>query len=118
MSSLFTGIRPNNKAMSRTIFCAKLRRDLPGLDKPPYKNELGQRIYEKISQDAWQMWMSQSVILINHYGLSLGDLKAHEFLMQQMEDYFFGPDAEMPEGWTPEGVAGPGLQQTKGQQSK
>ncbi len=104
--------------MSRTVYCAKLRRELPGLAKPPYKNALGQRIFDEISQDAWQLWMRQSVILINHYGLSLGDLKAHEFLIQQMEDFFFGPDAAMPEGWTPEGVPGPGLQQTKGQRTK
>ncbi len=104
--------------MARTVFCAKLRRELPGLAKPPYKGELGQRIFENVSQDAWNLWMRQSVIIINHYGLSLGDLQAHEFLMQQMEDFFFGPDAEMPEGWTPEGVPGPGLQQTKGQRTK
>ena len=104
--------------MTRNVHCAKLRRELPGLAKPPYKTELGQRIFEKISNDAWGMWMSQSVILINHYGLSLGDLKSHEFLMEQMEDFFFGPDAEMPEGWTPEGVPGPGLQQAKGQRTK
>ena len=104
--------------MARTVFCAKLRRELPGLVQPPYKGELGQRIFENVSQDAWNLWMRQSVIIINHYGLSLGDLQAHEFLMQQMEDFFFGPDAEMPEGWTPEGVPGPGLQQTKGQRTK
>lgn len=104
--------------MARTVFCAKLRRELLGLDKPPYKGELGQRVFENVSQDAWNLWMRQSVIIINHYGLSLGDLQAHEFLMQQMEDFFFGPDAEMPEGWTPEGVPGPGLQQTKGQRTK
>lgn len=104
--------------MARTVFCAKLRRELPGLAKPPYKGELGQRVFENVSQDAWNLWMRQSVIIINHYGLSLGDLQAHEFLMQQMEDFFFGPDAEMPEGWTPEGVPGPGLQQTKGQRTK
>lgn len=100
------------------VHCAKLGRELPGLEKPPYKNDLGQRIFENISQDAWDLWMRQSVILINHYGLSLGDLQAHEFLTQQMEDFFFGPDAAMPEGWTPEGVPGPGLQQTKGQRTK
>lgn len=104
--------------MPETVFCAKLQRELPSLEKPPYKTDLGQRIYAEISQDAWQLWMGQSVILINHYGLSLGDLKAHEFLMEQMEDFFFGPDAAMPEGWSPEGVPGPGLQQAKGQRTK
>ena len=90
--------------MARMVHCVKLNRELEGLD-----------IYNEISKDAWQMWMTQSVILINHYGLSLGDPKAHDFLMLQMEDFFFGPDAPMPEGWTPEGVPGSGTpQQTKG----
>ena len=101
--------------MARMVHCVKLSRELEGLDKPPYKSEIGTRIYNEISKDAWQMWMTQSVILINHYGLSLGDPKAHDFLMLQMEDFFFGPNAPMPEGWTPEGVPGSGIpQQTKG----
>ncbi len=104
--------------MARMVNCAKLNRELPGLERQPYNTELGQRIYDSISQMAWDLWMRHSVILINHYGLSLGDLQAHEFLMQQMEDFFFGPDAQMPEGWTPEGVPGPGLQQAKGQRTK
>ncbi len=57
------------------------------------------------------MWITQSVILINHYGLSLGEPKAHDFLMAQMEGFFFGPNAPMPEGWTSEGVPGSGIPQ-------
>lgn len=94
--------------MAEIVNCAKLGRDLPGLEKPPFKSELGQRIFENISQQAWEMWMQQSIILINHYGLSLGDPQAHEFLMQQMEEFFFGEEARMPEGWTPEGQPGKG----------
>jgi Fe-S cluster biosynthesis and repair protein YggX len=78
---------------------------MPGLAKPPFKSDLGQRIFDSISQQAWEMWMQQSVIIINHYGLSLGDPRANEFLMEQMEEFFFGVGAQMPEGWTPEGTA-------------
>lgn len=87
--------------MARMVNCVKLGRELPGLDRPPYAGELGQRIYENISRQAWEMWMQQSVILINHYGLSLADPQAQEFLKQQMQEFFFGADAQMPEGWTP-----------------
>jgi Fe-S cluster biosynthesis and repair protein YggX len=89
------------------VNCVKLGRELPGLDRAPYPGELGQRIFNHVSPDAWEMWMQQSVILINHYGLTLADPQAQEFLKQQMEEFFFGEEAAMPEGWTP-------VQATKG----
>ena len=89
--------------MPRTVNCAKLGRELPGLEHQPYPGELGERIYAEVSEQAWDMWMQHSVILINHYGLSLIDPNAQEFLVQQMEEFFFGAEAQMPEGWTPEG---------------
>lgn len=91
--------------MARMVNCVKLGRELPGLERLPYPGELGQRIFENVSQQAWEMWMQHSVILINHYGLSLGDPQARQFLQEQMEEFFFGEDAQMPEGWTPEGTA-------------
>lgn len=94
--------------MARMVKCAKIGQELEGLDSPPYPGELGQRIYENISQYGWDMWIQYSVVLINHYGLSLGDPQARAFLMQQMEDFFFGEGAQMPEGWTPEGTLGAG----------
>lgn len=89
--------------MARMVQCVKLGRELPGLEKPPVPGELGQRIYENVSEDAWEMWVQHSVILINHYGLSFADPRASEFMRMQMEEFFFGEDAQMPEGWTPEG---------------
>jgi len=94
--------------MARTVHCAKLGRELPGLERQPYPGELGERIYAEVSEQAWDMWMQHSVILINHHGLSLGDPQAQEFLVQQMEEFFFGTDAQMPEGWTPEGQSAKG----------
>jgi Fe-S cluster biosynthesis and repair protein YggX len=85
------------------VQCEKLGRELPGLDKPPIPGELGQRIYEHISADAWEMWQDQSRLLINHYGLNLADPDARQILRQQMEEYLFGENARMPEGWVPEG---------------
>lgn len=98
--------------MTRTVQCVKLGRELPGLDKAPYPGELGQRIYENVSRQAWEMWLEHATILINHYGLTLLDPRAQEFLQQQMEEFFFGEEAPMPEGWTPE------LQPSKGQRKK
>ena len=94
--------------MPRMVQCEKLGRELPGLEKPPIPGELGQRIYEHISAEAWEMWQEQSRLLINHYGLNLADPDARQILRQQMEEYLFGEDARMPEGWVPEGQGSKG----------
>lgn len=94
--------------MPRMVFCEKLQHELPGLDKPPFPGPLGQRIYEHISKQAFDMWPEQQVLLINHYGLNMGDPEARRIIREQMEEFFFGKDAKMPEGWTPEPTgAGP-----------
>jgi Fe-S cluster biosynthesis and repair protein YggX len=96
--------------MPRMVYCVKLKRELPGLEKPPFPGELGKRIYEHISQQAYNMWPAQQVLIINHYGLNMADPEARKILREQMEEFFFGtPD--MPEGWEPESAgagAGPG----------
>jgi Fe-S cluster biosynthesis and repair protein YggX len=88
--------------MARTVKCVKLGRELPGLDKPPFPGELGQRIYENISKQAYDMWPAQSTLIINHYGLNMADPDARKLLREQMEEFFFGSEAKMPEGWVPE----------------
>lgn len=95
------------------VDCVKMGQELPALSKPPFPGELGQRIFENISQLAWDMWVNQSTLLINHYGLSMADPRAQEFLMEQMEDFFFGQGASMPEGWSPEGAADKGAPRGK-----
>lgn len=94
--------------MARMVQCVKLGQELPALEKPPYPGELGQRIYEQVSQQGWEMWQDHVVIIINHYGLTLADPQAQEFLELQMEEFFFGEYAQMPEGWTPQGQGGKG----------
>ncbi|HEX9036189.1 MAG TPA: oxidative damage protection protein [Ktedonobacterales bacterium] len=92
--------------MARMVMCAKLQRELPGLEKPPVPGELGQRIFEHISQQAWDMWQDHSRLVINHYGLNLADPDARQILRQEMERFLFGDDEEKPEGWTPDDDAG------------
>jgi Fe-S cluster biosynthesis and repair protein YggX len=88
----------------RLVYCIKLGRELPGLDRPPMPGAFGQRIYEQISKQAYEMWEAQRTLIINHYGLNLADPESRKVLREQMEEYFFGSDAQMPEGWTPEAV--------------
>ena len=92
--------------MTRMVMCVKLGRELPGLDEPPFGGELGERIYNHISEHAWGMWPQHQMILINHYGLTLNDPNARQFLREQMEEFFFSEEAKMPEGWVPEGAPG------------
>ena len=72
------------------VDCARFGEPLPALERPPFPGELGQRIFENISKMAWNSWQQQSTILINHYGLNMADPRAQEFLMEQMEEFFFG----------------------------
>ncbi len=88
----------------RIVYCVKLGRELPGLDRPPMPGALGQRIYEQISKQAYDMWEAQRTLIINHYGLNLADPESRKILREQMEEFFFGADAQMPEGWVPEAV--------------
>ncbi len=87
--------------MARMVQCAKLGQALPGLEKPPFPGELGQRIYETVSEEAWKQWQSQLTIMINHYGLNLLEPATRTMLDEQMDEFFFGAQPEMPEGWTP-----------------
>ncbi len=88
--------------MSRTVHCSKLDKDAEGLDTPPYPGELGQRIFENVSKEAWQLWLKQQTMLINEYRLSVIDPEHRKFLETEMEKFFFGGGSNMPEGFTPE----------------
>ena len=87
--------------MSRTVQCAKLGKELEGLARAPFPGELGQKIYQNISQEAWNLWMAQQTMLINEHRLSVIDPKAREFLEQQMIQFLFEGMDEKPEGFTP-----------------
>lgn len=90
--------------MARTVHCAKLERDAEGLDFAPWPGELGQRIYDNISKEAWGQWMGHQTMLINEYRLNPLDPKAREFLQAEMKKFLFGEgdgDVTRPEGYTP-----------------
>ena len=84
-------------AGARKVFCVKFQREMEGLDEVPFEGHpLGQRIYENVSKDAWKMWVEHMKMLMNEYRLNLGTAQAQEFLIQQMENYFFGEGAALP----------------------
>ena len=87
--------------MARTVHCIKLGRDAEGLDFPPYPGELGKRIFESVSKEAWQGWLRHQTMLVNETRLNLADAGARKYLATQMEAYFFGAGAEKPPGYVP-----------------
>jgi Fe-S cluster biosynthesis and repair protein YggX len=83
----------------RMVKCVKLGRELPGLDRAPWKGELGKRIYENVSKEAWAMWVNHSKMLLNEYRLNPLDPNAQKIMEEQMELFFFGEGAKVPEGY-------------------
>lgn len=81
---------------TRYVFCQKLQREAEGLNYLPYPGELGQRVYEAISQSAWQSWLNHQTMLINEYRLNPLDPKTKVFLQEQMANYLFGNTANTP----------------------
>ena len=75
--------------MARMVKCIKLGREAEGLDFPPYPGELGKRIYENVSKQAWADWLKQQTMLINHYGLNVMDPQARSFLTKNMSAFLF-----------------------------
>jgi len=90
--------------MTRTVQCVILKREAPGLDRPPYPGPLGQRIFENVSREGWSRWVKHQVMLINEYRLTPVEPKARKFLEAEMEKYFFGPGAALPADYKPPGT--------------
>ena len=87
--------------MARTVHCAYLHRDAPGLDFPPYPGELGKRIYNEVSKEAWALWLKHQTMLVNENRLNLADQRARQYLARQMEQFLFGGEADKPAGYVP-----------------
>ena len=87
--------------MARMVQCVKLGKEAPGLERPVYPGELGQKIWDQVSQEAWQLWLKHQTILINEYRLSPVDPKSREFLVKEMENFLFGEGAQLPSDFKP-----------------
>jgi Fe-S cluster biosynthesis and repair protein YggX len=87
--------------MSRMVQCVMLGREAPGLDRQPYPGELGKRVYENVSKEAWARWVQHQTTLINEYRLTPIDPKARKFLETEMEKFFFGTGSDKPQEFVP-----------------
>ena len=87
--------------MARTVQCVYLKREAEGLDFTVYPGELGKRIYENVSKEAFEAWKRHQTMLVNENRLNLADARARQYLARQMESFFFGGGAEQPAGYVP-----------------
>lgn len=87
--------------MTRLVFCKKLAKEAEGFERAPYPGELGQKIYDHISKEAWGLWIKHQTMLINEYRLSMMDPKSRQFLAQEMKNFLFGSGSNKPAGYVP-----------------
>jgi len=85
--------------MARMVNCVKLGKEAEGLAFPTYPGDLGKRIYESVSKEAWAQWVKHQTMLINEYRLSPMDPKARKYLEGEMDKFFFGEGSKAPEGF-------------------
>ena len=85
------------------ITIADLKKEAEGLDFPPYPahTDLGKRIWNEVSKEAWAAWMKHQTMLVNENRLNLADQRARQYLARQMERFFFGEGADQPTGYVP-----------------
>ena len=87
--------------MTRMVQCVYLKKEAPGLTYAPYPGELGKRIYQQISAEAFELWKRHQTMLVNENRLNLADARARQYLARQMEQFLFGGEADKPAGYVP-----------------
>jgi len=85
----------------RLVKCVKFGREMPGLDEKPWPGELGDRIYNNVSAEAWRIWEERMKMILNEYRLLPFQKEAQELIAKHMEEFFFGQDAALPPGYMP-----------------
>jgi Fe-S cluster biosynthesis and repair protein YggX len=87
--------------MARMVNCIKLGKEAEGLDFPPYPGELGKKLWQQCSKEAWAAWLKHQTMLVNENRLNLADARARQYLARQMENHFFGDGADAAQGYVP-----------------
>ena len=84
------------------INCIKLNKQLESLERAPYPGELGKKILNSVSKEAWQMWLDHQTMLINENNLNLFEESSQKYLKEQMDKYFFSDDdIDQIQGYVP-----------------
>ncbi len=106
------GDRPSQPAAqpapagARLVKCVKFGKELPGLERVPWKGDIGKRVFDNVSKDAWKMWIEHSKMVMNEFRLNPLDPNSLKIIEEQMEQFFFGEGAKLPEGYVPQKAKG------------
>ena len=92
---------PAGNTSGRMVRCVKFQKELAGLDSPPWPGELGQRIFDNVSKDAWKLWEERMKMILNEYRLMPWQKEAQDLIAKHMEDFFFGEGSAKPAGYVP-----------------
>ena len=93
---------PVGNKSGRTVFCVKFQKELPGLDAPPWPGEIGQRLYDSVSAEAWKLWEDRQKMILNEYRLMPWQKEGQELIRTQMEEFFFGEGSALPPDYVPQ----------------
>ena len=93
---------PVGNTSGRTVRCVKFQKDMPGLDTQPWPGDLGKRVFENVSAQAWKLWEERQKMILNEYRLMPWQKEAQELIAKHMEDFFFGEGAALPPGYVPQ----------------
>src|SRR5580698_3694343 len=88
-------------SMAHMVFCVRNKKEMEGLDEPPFDSEFGQKIYKNVSKAAWAEWVDRQKMLLNEYRLQPWTPQAQQFLVEQMEEFFFGSGSALPSEYVP-----------------
>jgi len=87
--------------MTRMVNCIKLGHEAEGLDFPPMPGEMGKKLWESVSKEAWQQWIKLQTMIINENRLNLADAQHRKYLAEQVQKHFFGGGADQVSGFVP-----------------
>ena len=93
---------PVGNTSGRMVQCVKFQKSLPGLDAPPWPGELGQRVYDNVSAQAWKLWEDRMKMILNEYRLMPWQKEAQDLVARHMEDFFFGEGSALPPEYKPQ----------------
>jgi Fe-S cluster biosynthesis and repair protein YggX len=89
------------ESMPHMVVCAKYKQEMEGLDETPFDSDFGQKIYNHVSKKAWGEWIERQKMLLNEYRLQPWTKEAQEFLVEQMQEFFFGEGSALPKEFVP-----------------
>jgi Fe-S cluster biosynthesis and repair protein YggX len=87
--------------MAHTVFCVRNKKQMEGLEEPPFDSDFGQKIFQNVSQAAWNEWVERQKMLLNEYRLQPWTPQAQQFLVEQMESFFFADGGAVPKEFVP-----------------